>query len=269
MLWIIIILIIVVLSFFLKKHYKYTESFENYLNGIDIVYWINLDRSPDRRESMEKMFKDSVFDGIPQKRISGVDGKKDNIYEMIEVKEYSANDSEYGCLLSHLNAIKEFNESNYEIALILEDDCTLELKKYWKKSIKQIIQNAPSDWEIIMLSYYLPDNHPFNKWENDDYTSNIPYSTLSYIINKKGATKLITDCNNLSCYKDNYYLLNSNSEHKSDHYIFKNTITYCYKYPLFIYGDGESTIHNDQLHPHKENKNKIIENYKKLNQNKS
>jgi hypothetical protein len=57
MLWYIIILTICVFLFLLlKKEYK--EGFENYLNGIDIVYWINLDRSPDRRKSMEKMFKD-------------------------------------------------------------------------------------------------------------------------------------------------------------------------------------------------------------------
>ena len=29
-----------------------------YINGIDIIYWINLDRSIDRRIKMELLFKD-------------------------------------------------------------------------------------------------------------------------------------------------------------------------------------------------------------------
>jgi len=261
-----IILLLFILFIFILKN-QIVEGFENNLNGIDIVYWINLDRSPDRKESMEQMFKDNVFSDIPHKRITGVDGKKDDIYEMIEVKDYTANDLEYGCLLSHLNAIKEFNESNYKIALILEDDCTLEFKKYWTKSVQEIIQNAPNDWEIIMLSYIVFADHLINNWKNtNDYIlhNSKMYGTLSYIINKKGAKKLITDCDNLSCYKNNYYLLNSKGEHKADDYIFKNVTTYCYKYPLFIYSDGESTIHNEHLNIHKDNKNKIIENYEKL-----
>ena len=28
------------------------------INGIDITYWINLDRSTDRKQNMEKIFED-------------------------------------------------------------------------------------------------------------------------------------------------------------------------------------------------------------------
>lgn len=34
------------------------------LNGIDIVYWINLDRSNDRRDNMTKIFEDDSFKDI-------------------------------------------------------------------------------------------------------------------------------------------------------------------------------------------------------------
>jgi len=260
-----IILLIILLLILKKRKRNQKEGFgKNYLDGIDIIYWINLDRSTERRKNMEKMFKDEVFYEIPNVRITATDGKKDDIYKMIDTAEYSGTDSEYGCLLSHLNAIKKFNESKYEIALILEDDCTLELKKYWKKSIKQIIKNAPNDWEIIMLCYI---NLDIDWKTSEEYILNtLPISsTLSYLINKKGSKKLVADCYNLSCYKDKTYLLNLNGEHKADDYLYLNTITYCYKYPVFIYGDDESIIHNDHLDLHKENKKRIIDNYRILN----
>ena len=43
---------------------------------------------------------------------------------------------EYACTLSHIETIRKFSESPYEIALIFEDDVTMEYEKYWKKSIK-------------------------------------------------------------------------------------------------------------------------------------
>ena len=66
---------------------------------------------------------------------------------------------EYACTLSHINTIREFSKSNYGVALVMEDDMTLEFKPYWKKSVKQIMDNAPSDWEIIQLCYILQNNH--------------------------------------------------------------------------------------------------------------
>ena len=46
---------------------------------------------------------------------------------------------EYACTLSHLETIRKFSESPYEIALIFEDDVTMDYEKYWKKTLEQII----------------------------------------------------------------------------------------------------------------------------------
>ena len=130
---------------------KYKEGFDNnikYLDGVDVIYWINLDRSTVRRQKMEKMFKDEVFKGIDIVRVSAVDGKTANIKKILNdnfsnlSNKYT--DIEYSCLLSHLNAIKTFNKSDYQNALIMEDDMTLEYKKYWKITIKECASNAPS-----------------------------------------------------------------------------------------------------------------------------
>ena len=59
----IIVLVIVSIIFLTTTHaYKKKEGLKtkknkDYLDGIDVIYWINLERSQDRRKNMEKMFE--------------------------------------------------------------------------------------------------------------------------------------------------------------------------------------------------------------------
>ena len=265
MFWYIIILLITIILFIFQKKEGMTN---NYLDGIDIIYWINLDRSKDRKQNMEKMFSDEAFSGIPNKRISAIDGTDDkNVYNLLET--CNVTNKECACLLSHMEAIREFNKSNYEIALILEDDSTLEFKKYWKKSVKEIINNAPNDWEIIMLNYIIiPDlkNHPFYDWSRTDseYSDEHLAGTLSYLINKKGSNKLLNSCNDShSCY-NNKYILSDKYLHQSDGHIYFSLKTYVYKYPMFIYkenNDSEISASHDDLN--EAARKIIITNYQK------
>lgn len=202
------------------------------LNGIDIIYWINLDRSTDRKDRMNTLFKDPEFNNIPIQRFSAIDGKKDNIDSMITVKEKKITKPEYGCLLSHLEIINEFSQTDYNVALILEDDITLDFKKYWTRNIKEVIDNAPIDWEIIMLCYH-SDNLPSNLYTRNN---NNFWSTAAYIINNKSAKKIINEI-----YNNNTYHLEDNIKHAADDYLFIKLKTYVYKYPYFIYGYSEKT----------------------------
>lgn len=224
---------------------------KDYLEGIDVIYWINLDRSPDRRKRMKKMFKDPVFEGKKIVRITAVDGKAPNIDQVLNanfngMKPEKFTKIEYACTLSHLNTIKQFSESNNQVALIMEDDMTLEYKKYWKKSTKEIMNKAPSDWEIIQLCYITNSGIPFKnytKYNNGNFASG-----GAYILNKK---KII---NNLK-------LLPRDISHEADHYLFSRFNTYTYKYPMFIYGTNEtSTIHQNHINGH-DNSKKIIDNF--------
>jgi hypothetical protein len=72
--WLLICVVIAVISglFFLNKNIEMFGT-KDYLEGIDVIYWINLDRSPDRRKRMKKMFKDPAFKGKKIIRISAVD----------------------------------------------------------------------------------------------------------------------------------------------------------------------------------------------------
>jgi GR25 family glycosyltransferase involved in LPS biosynthesis len=262
------ILLVGLVFYFIKQ--KYYEGMENtsvkYLNGIDVIYWINLDRSVDRKMNMERFLTDDAFKGIPTKRITAFDGKKDanKVMTHFKLDSIMQTDTEYACLLSHLEAIRTFNDSKYDVALIFEDDATLEFKKYWEKSAKQIMDNAPPDWEILLVSYMYAELNPllpFYDWASTDteYDSTYHkyYSALSYIINKKGANKVIN-----STYSNGKYNLKSNIAQVSDVYIFGITNSYTYKYPMFVYNtDLESTIHQNHIPFHILSKQHLIKNY--------
>jgi len=242
--FLIILLVLISIIFLTKYAYKKKEGLNNkpkYLNGIDVIYWINLDRSQDRRQKMEKMFEDPVFKGKKIVRISAVDGKASNIDQILNasfegMKPDNFTKVEYACLLSHLNAIREFSKSNDETALIMEDDTTLEYKPYWKKSVKQIMENAPSDWEIIQLCI---NTHTIPQKIYTKQNGNTYFSTGAYIINKNGAKSIIN--------QSDKHGLNQNIGHSADVYLYLITNTYTYKYPYFTYTyDETSTIH--QLH---------------------
>jgi len=253
----------------MKNIINKTEEID-YLKGIDIIYWINLETSVDRKNNIIKMFENKVFENIKKERINGINGNNVDLCKYIEdYDEELMSKSEYGCLLSHLDAINTFSKSDNNIALILEDDCTLEFKKYWNDKIENIIKNAPSDWEVLHLSYTnWNENYKIHKWNNDDkYIDTMNYGTLSYLINKNAALKLI---NNFYTENKKYKIFKYDKKHyPSDKFIYKFLKTYFYKYPFFIYKtDNDSTIHTNHLSFHEKSKNIIINNYeKKKNKN--
>jgi GR25 family glycosyltransferase involved in LPS biosynthesis len=251
----VVAIVLIIGLFYFKKNIEMFET-KDYLEGIDVIYWINLDRSPDRRKRMEKMFKNPVFKGKRIIRISAVDGKAANIDQVLNanfvgMQPEKFSKVEYACLLSHLNTIKQFSESNDQVALIMEDDTTLEYKKYWKKSIKEIMEKSPNDWEILQLcinSHTIPKKM-YTKQKGDTY-----FSTGAYVINKMGSKKILN-------YSDSIYSLNKNIGHSADVYLYLITNTYVYKYPYFTYTYNEkSTIHQDHIKNHNTAK-KVIDGF--------
>jgi GR25 family glycosyltransferase involved in LPS biosynthesis len=257
-----LLIIAVICAFFFSFLHKKIEGFEekNYMDGVDIIYWINLDRSEGRRKNMELILMNELMKNTPNQRYAALDGKKkdnvDNLLGMNNKKEDSSY-YEYACLLSHLEVIREFNDSEYDVALVLEDDITMELAKYWKKTMREIIQDAPKDWEIIQL-YYNVNEKGFLK---DDYTINdMKDGTVSYLINKRGSSKIINQT-----FKNDKYFLSDQYQHKADRYLYKSLITYVYRYPYFIFKTNDtSTIHTQHIDFHDKTKTCILNEYKKL-----
>ena len=215
-----------------------------YLDSIDAIYWINLKRSTDRKKHMEEILKNI---NIQNTRIDAIDEKNIDLSKYVYNLDYKRGSKyEYACLLSHLKAIKTFLESNNNIALILEDDITLEFSNFWDKSISTVIKGAPPNWDILMLSYtqLFPVKNLYSKYNVD---KNRITGAISYLINKKGARKLL---NSIDIINQKYYF-EDDLEPKSDVYIYAKLNTYCYKYPYFTYRtNNTSTIHDSHLTYH-------------------
>jgi GR25 family glycosyltransferase involved in LPS biosynthesis len=161
---------------------------------------------------------------------------------------------EYACLLSHLEVIRTFSESGHNVALVMEDDMTLEFQPYWKKTVGEILKKAPEDWEVIQLCYI--GEIPENLYES------YRFSTGAYLINQKGAQKL------MKLRENNVYHLKKHPNPPylhADSFIFSYLNTYCYKYPMFIYKDyNDSLLHNEHVDSHTESKRKIVKMYQSI-----
>ena len=220
------------------------------MNQIDFTtYWINLDRSIDRKNNMEKFF--NKFN-IKNERFSGIDGSLNPFNHIIfkdNLVPEDVNKSKLSCLLSHLFVIKNFYEKDpNDFCLILEDDIDFQyFNKYnldFKKTINKIVRECKNEWEIIQVSFTIRKNNdfktdPFNLYLNWRYKY---YGTIAYIINKNAALKLIY--NN---FKDNKVLVDLTLEEKKNYYVsdcllYKQVLTYTYKIPLFSYNPNFESI---------------------------
>jgi GR25 family glycosyltransferase involved in LPS biosynthesis len=152
---VIFVLIFLLIIFNISKK----EHFINQ-NKISGMYFINLDRNPERREYMEKQFKNHklninryiAFDKnlINQKYLQDMEEKK-MIPSSYQVKKRKKEGS-LACLISHTNLWKKiYNENLGDISLIFEDDCRI-LPNFNDK-LKTALDNAPSDWDMIWLGY--------------------------------------------------------------------------------------------------------------------
>ena len=117
------------------------------------AFLINLDRAPERLEFVKPNI-DQL--GFPVERISAIDGKllsKSELHKVCDYKKFKSyfkmlpERGTIGCSLSHEKALKRFLESEYEFALIFEDDVVFnppELRKCIDKSIEK--KNL---WDIL------------------------------------------------------------------------------------------------------------------------
>ena len=232
----------------------------HYMDGIDVIYWINLEKSKDRKKSMLEMFSDPCFQNTEIQRFNAINGNETDVFKYLNIKAKQKSNSEYGCLLSHLETIRKFSDSPYKYALIMEDDLTLDYQKYWKKSLKTIIDKAPSDWDIIQLCYITTSG--IIPKEEYELNTNKYVSAAAYIIKKSSAKKLI---NNIYDAKQNKYNIEANRNHHADVYIFSKLKTYVYKYPYFIYKKNNySTLHPRDVQEHSFSRDVITAMYNKI-----
>ena len=153
----IIIIIIILFLIVLKKK----EYFNNQLYYK--TYYINLAHRLDRKKSILNEIKNM---GIETNKIKRIDATKKRL-------------GLYGCLLSHIKALKEAQRDNIDYAVIFEDDFICKNKI----NLADILNNIKQyDWDVCLLSA--------NEQRLGDKVSNILYkvensqTTAGYIIRK-------------------------------------------------------------------------------------
>ena len=228
-------------------HLKYYNMEKNKFEGIDGIYWINLDRSKDRKKQFD-FINNSLFDlNIPITRISAIDGKNINMQDTIvnynNLIKNNMSLSEIGCLLSHLKTLYEISLQKGEYFLVLEDDADICNMKYIT-TLKDIIKNAP-DFDILLLYKITTKEINFDLYSKF-YINNEIYGTLAYIVKKKNIKKLL----DLFEYRNGKFKFKTNYISPSDGYIYENSNTYIYKYNIIIQNCKESTLHNEHLDFH-------------------
>jgi glycosyl transferase family 25 len=100
---------------------------ENAMTGRLGIYVINLDRSPERWESISAK---ALSFGMEIIRIPAIDGKTIATCDYVDVdhKAFMVRGGrrilpgEYGCYRSHMSCISTFLQSQFDVALIMEDD---------------------------------------------------------------------------------------------------------------------------------------------------
>lgn len=209
------------------------------LKGLPSIYWLNLDNDTHRREYMEKQFDYWVIDN--HTRISGFDGRVDDVCEHLNGRAPdNMTQSEIGCCISHIKAIKHFYEhTNDEYALIFEDDVVLDIAKYWNFTWKDFFSKLPHDWDCVQLttictgSIHVRLHHYFI---ND-------FSAAAYLITRHHAAKIIKN----HIRGDKYKLDNGVKPRAvSEDTIFGSGKTY--SIPLFLYRlDLGSAIHPEHI----------------------
>lgn len=157
------------------------------LKNIGPIYYLNLDDQPERKEYMETQFE---YWGIEDyTRISAYDGREDDLGDIIKGRyPESMSSGEIGCITSHLKAIKHWMEtSDSPYAIIMEDDCSLDLVRYWNFTWQDFYSNIPYDWDVVQIAIICTgDIHVklHKRFVND-------FSTACYLITRHHAEKLL------------------------------------------------------------------------------
>lgn len=156
-------------------------------SGIGPIYYLNLDEHTDRREFIEGQFTSWGISDYT--RIAAYDGRKSDLREQLTGSYPEGMTScEVGCTISHLKAIKHWMASrDSPYAVIMEDDCSLEIAQFWNFCWHDFYAQLPYDWDVIQIVIICTgDIHVklHKRFIND-------FSTAGYLINRHYAEKLI------------------------------------------------------------------------------
>ncbi|MBP9753339.1 MAG: glycosyltransferase family 25 protein [Proteobacteria bacterium] len=180
------------------------------------VYVINLDRSKERLEYVMPQLQKL---GLPIERISAIDGKKLTQKDLDEKVDFDTLNISYkhayigaiGCSMSHIKAWETFLKSDFEFAVVFEDDVGFDAQKL-RKAIDDLAENK-NLWDVNTFNMYLFKNKKHKglrvKALSDGqdlliYLKTTP-CTGCYILNRKAALKYVEKAYPIKLAADDYY----------------------------------------------------------------
>ena len=206
-----ILFILIVLFILLKLSRKKKENFTDFtphegnFPEKTKAFYINLDKNVKRKNELIESYTNSDLQVIPLNRFSAIPGKTVDLDKwltpeaLLQVREtektntrthhYQLTIGAVGCFLSHYTLAKQLLDDNSaEYYLILEDDIIFD--KNILNDIKRYLSIVPKDWDIIQLSTLRNINYTV---VGEFYQPSGFWGMQSYILNKRGAKKLIDE----------------------------------------------------------------------------
>jgi len=172
----------------LKTTIKTNDSF----NKIP-KYYINLNRSKDRKSNIEKEIKKYNIKNI--ERIEAFDGRNITNLREGEIQGYkyinnskknNNTKSELAITMSHLKAIKKAFNNNYDNVIIMEDDIEFFLLSHSSIDFQENLNSLPSDCDILLLAHQHSEEFKIiSKKEKE-----VRVSGVCYLVTKRGMEKL-------------------------------------------------------------------------------
>ena len=197
-----IILVLFVLSVYRTNQHKQTSGLTKY---IDNSFVINLSETTEGRRRWNIIQNNYLLKNIV-KRFPGVYGKTRDkrMYDNIVVNTkwdignwlnnksriIDMSDGEIGVSISHYNIWKYIVENNMGKVFILEDDA-IDISPQFNQYLDIIFKEVPDNWDIILLGFWLHRGDTGYKVSNNIYRVKDFVLMHGYIINQKGASKLL------------------------------------------------------------------------------
>ncbi|MFL2626671.1 MAG: glycosyltransferase family 25 protein [Flavobacteriaceae bacterium] len=250
---------LVLLQVFKFKINKKSFAFNPKKSNIPVLY-INLKRSKKRNEVISNDLK-SKFNFIY--RIDAVDARDfidgENFYKKnIKSISYDFNDffgsqkTGLAVTLSHLIAIKKISDMNFDYSLVLEDDANLEYFFHWGINLKEIVEKAPKNFDIIKLhsrknlqNLKLLNNNKLFRKIHQPVVEEV--SSMALLWSKKGIKKT------MSYMKNDEFKFTRRDSNKlvCDYLLYNINETYDFTQPL-IYGNPFESLIGHQKPYHLE-----------------
>lgn len=203
--YLLLIVILLVFIYTNKDSQEYFTNIKNSNSELNVddfdIYLINMDKNTDRLNKFTNNYNMTDLILKKFKRFSAIVGKDLNLIEftspvgykqILETEKtgyrkhhYDITRGAVGCYLSHLSIYKKMIDNNSKYCLIFEDDTKIATDFYSR--LEYGISKIPQDWDIFLLGVMCL------KCDIDkDYIKITRFWGLhSYMINRKGASKLI------------------------------------------------------------------------------